>query len=156
MFPNFNGNSSYILESWYTSLIYLTIALNLNAWKHVQRQTMQVFPMTLLHTCIPVCVLSFIWYFLKALHQNIDYFANELSLHQMYDCHIFTLINLRFVCTLKKKGHRSRRFACYIWKHHHCWWKVSKFRHMLAAYGLWAVRDLYSAHLLWHGMRLFN
>ena len=87
--------------------------------------------------------------FLKSLHQNIDYFANELSLHQMYDCHISTLINLRFVCTLKKKEHRSRHFdegfACYIWKHHHCWWRVSKFRLMLAAYGLWAVRDLYSA-----------
>ena len=28
----------------------------INAWKHVQRQTMQVFPMTKLHTCIPVYV----------------------------------------------------------------------------------------------------
>ena len=141
MFPNFNGNSSYILESWYTSLIYLTIALNLNAWKHVQRQTMQVFPMTLLHTCIPVCVLSFIWSFLKSLHQNIDYFANELSLHRMYDCLIFNLI----ICTLKKGDIEADILMKGLHVIYGSITGIAGEEFLLAAYGLWAVRDLYSA-----------
>jgi hypothetical protein len=38
-----------------------------------------------------------------------------------------------------------------IWRRHHYRWRTAKFRPMLGAQGLWAGRDLYRPHLLWHG-----
>ena len=78
--------------------MYLTIALNqcMKSCTETNHAGVPYDFITHMHTSM--CLILHM-----ILHQNIDYFANELSLHQMYDCQIFTLIDLRFVSTLKKR-----------------------------------------------------
>jgi hypothetical protein len=54
---------------------------------------------------------------------------------------------LRFYVPLKNFSLIGRR--------HHCRWRATKFSPMLGAQGLWAGRDFYRAHLLWHGASVF-
>jgi hypothetical protein len=40
---------------------------------------------------------------------------------------------------------RSRIFPLYGDQYHQCWWRATKFRHMLCAHGPWAGKNLYHA-----------